>query len=134
VEQVIDLLHQRRIPMAVASSSPQRLIDAVLGRLGLDSVITLSCSAEHEAKGKPDPAVFLTTAKRLQVPARECLVFEDSAVGVTAAKSAGMCAVAVPAADQLTQPGFAAAERVLSSLEQFTNVLLEDLASAWFRP
>jgi sugar-phosphatase len=132
VQQLIELLRRRGIPLAVASSSPQRLIDAVLHRLGLHSAITLSCSAEHEAKGKPDPAVFLTTARRLQVPPRECLVFEDSAVGISAAKSAGMCAVAVPGADQLDQLGFAAADRVLPSLEGFTGETLDALAADWF--
>jgi sugar-phosphatase len=116
----------------VASSSPQRLIDAVLSRLGLQQAFVLSCSAEHEERGKPDPAVFLTTARRLEVSPHHCLVFEDSAVGVTAANRAGMCVVAVPAADH--DPSvYASAARILPSLEYFTNETLHQIAALWFQ-
>ena len=56
-------------------------------------------SAEDEELGKPDPAIFLTTARLLGVGPGACVVFEDSAAGVLAAKGAGMACVAVPEAD-----------------------------------
>jgi sugar-phosphatase len=46
-------------------------------------------TAEDVQRGKPDPQGFLLGAARLGVRADECLVFEDSAAGVAAAKAAG---------------------------------------------
>jgi beta-phosphoglucomutase-like phosphatase (HAD superfamily) len=45
--------------------------------------------------GKPEPAIFLEAARRLGVPAAECIVFEDAPLGIEAARRAGMRAVAV---------------------------------------
>ena len=47
-------------------------------------------SGEEVKKGKPDPEIFLTTANKLNVPPSKCIVIEDAANGVLAAKSAGM--------------------------------------------
>ena len=85
--------------LALASSSPRRLIDAVVRRFGLADRFAVVHSAEDEVVGKPDPAIFLTTARLLGVSPGACVVFEDSAAGVLAAKGAGMACVAVPEAD-----------------------------------
>jgi sugar-phosphatase len=127
VHELVTLLKRRGLPLAVASSSPRRLIDAVLDRLQLSPAFATVHSAEEEALGKPDPAVFLTTARLLQVAPRACLVFEDSVAGVQAARSAGMHVVAVPAPDQRHRPEFADADLVLDSLEQFTDETLNAL-------
>jgi len=87
---------ERRLDLAVASSSPRRLIEVVLGRSGLASSFAVLHSAQEEAAGKPDPAVFLTTATLLGVDPGRCVVFEDSPAGVRAAVAAGMVCVAVP--------------------------------------
>jgi sugar-phosphatase len=81
--------------LAIASSSPRRLIDAVCDRLGLDG-IGVRCSAMDEARGKPAPDVYLTAARRLGVAVANCLALEDSPNGVASAKAAGMRCVAVP--------------------------------------
>jgi sugar-phosphatase len=127
VHGLVTLLKRRGLPLAVASSSPRRLIDTVLERLQIRPAFSVVHSAEEEARGKPDPAVFLTTARLLQVAPHTCLVFEDSVAGVQAARSAGMCVVAVPAADQRHRPEFVDAARVLDSLECFTEETLSAL-------
>ncbi|HJL14116.1 MAG TPA: hexitol phosphatase HxpB [Sandaracinaceae bacterium LLY-WYZ-13_1] len=104
--------------LAVASSSPERLIDATLARLGLAERFELRCSAEHERFGKPHPAVFLRCAERLGVDPAACLVLEDSLNGVLAAKAARMTCVAVPEATQRGDPRFCIADRVLGSLRE----------------
>jgi sugar-phosphatase len=112
------------LQLAVASSSPPRLIEASLARLGLRDHFTEIVSAESEPYGKPHPAVFLTTAARLGVAPTECLVFEDSLNGLVAAKAARMICVAVP---ERVDPRFAFADLVLPSLEAFDDDALATL-------
>lgn len=117
-------LRDRGVPLAVASSSPRALIDVALARIELDDAFPVRCSAMDEARGKPDPSVFLSAARALGVEPDGCVVFEDSVAGVAAARSAGMRVVAVPAAEQWHEPGFERADLKLSSLAAF--VLDED--------
>ena len=116
VYDVIDILKQHNIPMAVASSSAADLIDVVLKRLDIQKYMEFAHSAEHEANGKPFPDVFLSTAKRLGVAVANCVVFEDSLNGVKAAKAAGMKCVAVPEQPH-DHAQFYEADLIVTSLE-----------------
>jgi sugar-phosphatase len=135
VERMVALVRERATPMdgvadalafvrakgvavALASSSPTALIDAVVEKLGLefDEVV----SAEDEEYGKPHPAVYLTAARRLDVAPTACLAIEDSLNGVVAAKAARMRVVAVP---EREEPAFAVADAVISSLRGLDDVL-----------
>lgn len=92
-EGVIDLLHklkQRNIRLAIASSSHRRLVDYVLERLNIKTMFDSIMSAEDVVHSKPDPEIFLKSARALNVSPSECLVVEDAALGVEAAKRAGM--------------------------------------------
>lgn len=113
------------LKMAVASSSPMRLIESVVDRLGLRNKFDILHSAQFEDFGKPHPAVFITTAKRLGVIPTSCLVFEDSFHGVVAGLAARMRVIAVPAPEERNSTKFGAAHAVLRSLEDFS---LADLA------
>ncbi|MFC5721549.1 HAD family hydrolase [Streptomyces gamaensis] len=92
----VDLLHGSGVPMAVASGSSRAAIDAVLAATGLGGRISAVVSAEEVAGGKPEPDVFLEAARRLGVAPERCVVVEDSAPGVQAARRAGMRCIAVP--------------------------------------
>lgn len=118
-----------RVPaVALASSSPRRLIDVVVERFSLEGAFDVLHSAEHEPAGKPDPAVFLTTASLLGADPGRCVVFEDSPAGVVAAKAAGMACVAVPeSGGTVTAEDFAGADAVLGSLEELDDGLWEAL-------
>ena len=109
---------QRGAALALASSSPRRLIAAVLARFALEDAFDAVVSAEDERYGKPHPAVFLSAAAALGVPPAECLVVEDSLNGVVAAKAARMPCVAIPDPRQRDDPRFVLAEEVLGSLEE----------------
>jgi beta-phosphoglucomutase family hydrolase len=85
-----------RIPFAVVSGSRRKSVVGSLSALDLlDKFDTLVC-AEDYAHGKPAPDAFLLAAARLGVPPEECLVFEDTALGIQAATAAGMASVLVP--------------------------------------
>ncbi|AKF05919.1 2-deoxyglucose-6-phosphate hydrolase YniC [Sandaracinus amylolyticus] len=110
----VDLCARAGLRLAVASSSPLRLIEAALARLGLRERFELVVSAEREPYGKPHPAVFLRTAEQLGIAPTSCLVFEDSLNGLVAAKAARMACIAVP---ERTDARFALADLVLPSLD-----------------
>ena len=115
VTAAIALFERCGLRLAIASSSPLRLIDAVCDRLGLTR-ITVRCSAMDEARGKPAPDVYLTAARRLGVAPANCLALEDSPAGVTSARSAGMRCVAVPDPLLAADPRYREADLVLGSL------------------
>jgi len=120
VDRVMRQLQSAGVPIAIASSSPPELIEAVVDRLQLGGFLALTHSGVLEARGKPDPAVFLTTAARLGVEPERCLAFEDAPAGVLAARRAGMHVIAVPSVFDLDDPGFAPADRILERLDQFS--------------
>lgn len=91
-------LHQvtkENIPMGVATMGDQHNIDFIFETLQLHSFFH-STTGGHEVKeGKPHPEIFLTAAKKLGVTPNNCLAFEDTRSGVTAALAAGMSVVGV---------------------------------------
>ena len=85
-----------RIPFGVVSGSTRESVVASLTIVKLlDRFQMLVCAGEYE-KGKPDPEAFLRAAANLGVPPQACLVFEDTEMGIQAAKAAGMGWVKVP--------------------------------------
>jgi sugar-phosphatase len=123
--RALDLTSDRG-PIALASSTPLQLIFRCLDHFGLRSRFASVHSAEFEAYGKPHPGVFLTAAESLGFDPRSCLVFEDSAAGVLAAKAGQMCVVAVPTSEDRWQPAFSLAELVLGSLEELRPEWLDE--------
>lgn len=80
---------------AVGSSAPRANLELILEITGSLSYFQAIVAMEDTPRGKPDPAVFLTAARKLNVPPQRCLVFEDAPVGVQAAKAGGMRCIAV---------------------------------------
>ena len=121
VHETFDALALAGLRLAIASSSPPPLIDAVVEKLALADYLELTHSGIHERRGKPDPAVFLTTARKLGVAPERCLVFEDAPAGVAAGRAAGMIVVAVPSVFDPDDPGIQAADIILDSLLDFSR-------------
>lgn len=95
VVEHIDAQHGR-IPFAVVSGSARDSVTASLEALKLlDKFPTLVCAGEY-SKSKPDPEAFLLAASKLGVAPKDCLVFEDTDMGIQAATAAGMASVRVP--------------------------------------
>jgi sugar-phosphatase len=126
VTEAIELFRKHGLRLAIASSSPQRLIDAVCRRLGLTD-IEVRCSALDELHGKPAPDVYLAAARELGAAPETCLAIEDSAHGVAAAKSAGMRCIAVPDPLLAADPGYRRADLVLPSLTALDETALRGL-------
>ena len=126
VSETIEALRTANYTLAVASSSPMQLIRAALEKFEIIDFFSVLHSAEFEEKGKPDPAVYLSTISRLGSDPSDCIALEDSVPGVRAAKSAGARVIAVPDPADISNPGFAAADVVLSSLTDFSIERVED--------
>ena len=118
-KDTVEALRRAGWKLAVASSSPLSLIQTSVAALGLADAFVGLCSAVNEAHGKPHPDVYLTAAGRLGADPAHCIAFEDSLVGLRAAKTAGMRVVAVPAPEHFEDPGFRIADWKLRSLKDF---------------
>ncbi len=125
VYQALDLIQAQQLKIGLATSSPPILLNAVLKKLEIGHYFHVTHSAEHEAYGKPHPAVYLSTAKQLQVEPNECLAIEDSFNGLLSAKSACMKTVVIPDDAQYDQEKFCIAETKLRSLTELTASSLQ---------
>lgn len=110
--------------LAVASSSPEDVIEAGLERLGVADLFDAVVSADGERHGKPHPAVFLAAARSVGAPPTACIAFEDSLHGMKAALAAGMHCVAVPEAHNRHLPDYAAAHIRFDSLLELNAAYL----------
>jgi len=80
---------------AIASSAPKLNVQRMADVLGLAGSMGALISAEDVSHGKPDPEVFLVAAAALGVPPDRCIVVEDAAAGIEAARRAGMASIGV---------------------------------------
>ena len=87
---------QGRIPFAVVSGSSRESIIESLTAVGLLDRFAILVGSEDYARSKPAPDAFLTAAARLGVAPKDCLVFEDTDMGIEGANAAGMASVRVP--------------------------------------
>jgi HAD superfamily hydrolase (TIGR01509 family) len=85
-----------RWPLGLASSSPRRLIDAVLESAGLADQFVASVSTEEVGAGKPSPEVYLDVVRRLGVTPEHTVAIEDSSNGLRSAARAGLRLIAIP--------------------------------------
>ncbi|MVN78766.1 HAD-IA family hydrolase [Hymenobacter sp. HMF4947] len=112
VRVLIEDLHEHGVQLVLASSASKATIKRVFDRFGLAPYFTHLVSGEDFEQSKPDPAIFLHAAAVSQTPVGECIVVEDSANGVAAAKAAGIYCV-----------GYASPHSALQNLSQADLVI-----------
>jgi HAD superfamily hydrolase (TIGR01509 family) len=94
VMEIIEAEHGR-IPFAVVSGGRRNSVTKALGALHLMDRFETIVSADDYTSGKPAPDAFLLAAARLEVAPKDCLVFEDTDLGIEAATAAGMASVRI---------------------------------------
>ena len=94
---LLELLIRCRIPYALVTNSDGHSASQCLRLSGLHKHFPLAVTRDQVAAGKPEPDLFLHAARLMGMDARECLVLEDSAVGLLAASRAGMIPLLVNA-------------------------------------
>lgn len=104
-------------PVAIASSSPLRVVRHVVAHFGWQGTVDALCAGDEVERGKPAPDIFLLAAARLGVEPAHCLVLEDSVNGARAARAAGMRCIAVPNEAYSAADFAGIADTVLPTLE-----------------
>jgi beta-phosphoglucomutase-like phosphatase (HAD superfamily) len=100
------------------------VIDAIVTTQGWDKYFTTHVSGDHVARGKPEPDIYLETARQMGVHPSECLALEDSPTGARAAVAAGMILYAVPDPSHSTHEAFESiTPHVYSSLHEVRESL-----------
>ncbi len=118
-EELVTALSSQGIRLAVTSSAVREPIIEILTRFALLDRFELIVDGSEVTRGKPDPEAYVVTAAKLGARASACIVFEDSNVGVGAAKAAGMVCIAVPNPNAQVIQDVAAADLALTSLREF---------------
>ena len=120
----LQLLKENHFKIGLASSSPTRMIHALVEHFGILDYFDRITSADEVELGKPHPAVFLKCAQQLGSKPMECVVLEDSVNGVIAGKAARMKVIAVPDELHFDDPRFSIADLKLTSLDDFDLTML----------
>ncbi|XP_023530665.1 bifunctional riboflavin kinase/FMN phosphatase-like [Cucurbita pepo subsp. pepo] len=117
-DRLIKHLYSHKVPFALASNSSNEYIYAKIASVnGWKDWFSVILGSDQVIQGKPAPYLFEEAAKRMGVDASQCLVIEDSLVGVKAAKAAKMKVVAVPSHGEVECSSLA--DKVLHSLLEF---------------
>ena len=115
----IEALARQSVPRAVATSASRRDAEALLAEVGLRRHFEIVITAEDVRWGKPNPEVYLKAAAGLGIPSKACLVFEDSLVGVHAARNCGMRVIGLTTSHTGRELLTAGAERAIPDFEGF---------------
>jgi HAD superfamily hydrolase (TIGR01509 family) len=122
IETLLDALDARSVPYAVASSGSHEKMRTTLGITGLlPRLAGRITSATEVAHGKPAPDVFLLAAERLGVAPRDCVVIEDSLLGIQAALAADMRVIgfaAMVSADEMREVGATAVSQSMHNVQE----------------
>jgi beta-phosphoglucomutase family hydrolase len=112
------------LSQAIASSAPPKNIEVLVKELEIGKYFDAAVSG-FDIPGKPDPSVFLKTARQLSVESKRCVVIEDAVAGVEGAKKAGMKCIAVTTTN--TPDALSKADLIFDSLEELEQRTLFEL-------
>jgi beta-phosphoglucomutase family hydrolase len=121
----VRLLHaikKANLKLGLVSSAPKENIDLILGELDLEGIFDCIVFGQEVSESKPSPQIYLLAAKRLEVTPDDCVVIEDSPLGVQAAKTAGMKCLGIT--NTHPQQKLEQADKIVNSLENVDLITL----------
>jgi sugar-phosphatase len=127
VKNVIEMISNQKIPMAIASSSTIKLIEAVVDKLNLRKFFPIISSGDFVKHGKPNPEIFLLAAAELKADPMYCIAIEDSFNGMISAKAARMKLIAYLDDGRINDTKYDFADLKLESFHNFNQSDLEHL-------
>ncbi|MHC1740919.1 MAG: HAD family hydrolase [Anaerolineaceae bacterium] len=119
VEAFIQSAYKKRIPMAIASSSPFEWVNSFIKKFHLSDYFKAIVTARDVEKVKPDPALYSLAVEKIGLLPNFVIAFEDSLNGIKAAKAAGIYCFAIP--NSVTRGmDLSIADRIVASFEQIS--------------
>jgi len=125
VEALCASARERGMKLAICTASTPENMALAFARFGLDAQVDTIVSPADGLRGKPHPDIFLEAARRLVVVPADCIVFEDAPLGIEAARSAGMLAVALTTS--LPREEFDAFDNIVAVVPDLTTIDLTAL-------
>ena len=129
---LVRILKENGYKLAVGSSSTIS-VPIVIEGIGLNGIFDAVVTRDEVEKAKPEPDIFLKVAEQLGVAPKKCLVIEDSAPGVEAAKRAGMKCIAVPT-ESTRDHDLSAADLIVNSLQEINIETVKSLCQQPTKP
>jgi len=120
--RLLNAIKKGNFKLGLVSSAPKENIDLVLRELSLEGIFDCIVFGQEVSESKPSPQIYLLAAKKLGVTPNDCLVIEDSPLGVKAAKTAGMKCLAI--ANTHPRQKLKEADKVVDSLENMDLISL----------
>lgn len=122
----LEMFRTNGLIIALASSATHAYIDLVLRKFSLEPFFSAIVSGQDVARGKPDPETYRKAAEKLGTPPEQCVVLEDAANGIAAAKGAGCKCIGV--INTFTPPqDRSKADLVINSLEEIAMDMIISL-------
>ncbi|MDP7282339.1 MAG: HAD family phosphatase [Candidatus Undinarchaeales archaeon] len=125
--QLIDDIKDADFKTAIATSEPINIMNAVMLEYALLNKFDVFVTSDDVKNLKPDPEIYLLAVDKLNVPSQNCMVFEDSLSGVTAAKSADMYCIALTTSYSDEELEKAGADKII---KDFTEINLGEILDA----
>ncbi len=125
--EALELMKKNKFKIALATASGKKgVYELFIEKFNLNGLFDVVVTFEDCKERKPHPEIYLTVLKKMNLAAEECVVVEDSDIGVESAKRAGIKCIAVP--NEWTKDGdFSKADIIINSLKELNMELLEKL-------
>lgn len=123
----LERLTHSNIPLAIATSAPPANVDFVLDRTNTRKYFSTILDERMVSRGKPDPEIYIKTAKALDLPNQQCIVIEDSLSGVAAGKSSGSKVIGITTTH--TREELSTTDLVIDDFDDLSVEILKSLIS-----
>lgn len=130
IDGIYDFLNEMKlnnISAAIGTSTDRQNIEVAFRQLGIENFFKGAICAEDVSQGKPHPEVFVKGADLLDLPAEQCVVFEDSPHGIEAARRGGMKAVAFTTSQPASLLKDAGAHLIVDSPKKLPLISIAEL-------
>ena len=116
---------KKNFKVALGTNSRYREVEIIFNKLDFDKYFDLKLARDHVKNPKPNPEIYLKAAELLGVKPNECIVFEDSIIGVKAAKAAGMYCIAL--VNTYTKDNLKEADILVNNYNEITLDVLKNM-------
>lgn len=125
VAEILDFFRDKKLKLAIVTSSPRKDVEAVLEKNGLGKYFQLIITRSDVIKSKPVPESYTMCREQLGLSVDECLAFEDTSTGVKSAKAAGLTCYAIQSNNE-EHARLDLADKLFLNFEDTKNYMVEN--------